>query len=287
MQSITQEFEKHLKLNEQEGKENEQEIESHAEDHEDYDDDEDEEDFSFAFDGVNFSTISADDAFDNGQIRPVYPLFNRDILLGGGVGDVEDLETLRLKDRLPNVKNVFVEAEDDGFQATTSSSTADEEIVGPYCEWSKKVVEAASPEGCKKSNSTGFSKIWRFKDFMHRSNSNGRDAFVFLSHPTPSTATPKMAPSAAAVRVRREEKAAEGVPLKKVNGDSGGVGGEAKMVKKVKKSKTAALSPHEVYMRSKTKEGDRRRSYLPYRPELVGLFTNVHGGGLTRNVHPF
>ncbi|CDP13170.1 unnamed protein product [Coffea canephora] len=283
MQSITQEFEKHLKLDEEVGKENEQEIESHGEDYEDYDDDEDEDDFSFAFDGVNFSTISAEDAFDNGQIRPVYPLFNRDILLGGGVGDGQDLETLRLKDRLPNVKNVFVEAEDDGFQATTSSSTADEEAVGPYCEWSKKVVEALTPKGCKKSSSTGFSKIWRFKDFVHRSNSNGRDAFVFLNHPTPSAA----APSAAAVSARKEEKAAEGVLLKKVDGNNGGVGVEAKKVKKVKKSKTAALSPHEVYMRSKAKEGDRRRSYLPYRPELVGLFTNVHGGGLTRNVHPF
>ena len=106
MQRITQEFEKHLKLNEDDGKENEQEIESHGED---YDDDEDEDDFSFAFNGVNFS---AEDAFDNGQIRPVYPLFNRDILLGGGVGDGQDLETLRLKDSLPYVKNVFVEAED-------------------------------------------------------------------------------------------------------------------------------------------------------------------------------
>lgn len=63
--------------------------------------------------------------------------------------------------------------------------------------------------------------------------------------------------------------------------------GKKKKVKKAKKTKTAALSPHEAYMRSKTKEGERRRSYLPYRPELVGLFTNVHGGGLTRNVHPF
>lgn len=226
MQSLTQELEKHLKLNEEDGKENEQEIESHGEDHEDYHD-EDEEDFSFAFDGVNLSTISAEDAFDNGHIKPVYPVFNRDILVGGGFGDVEDLETLRLKDRLPDVKNVFVEAEDGGFRATTSSSTADEEAVGPYCEWSKKVVEAA-PEVCKKSNSTGFSKIWRFKDFMHRSNSDGRDAFVFLNHPTPSTATSTAAPSAAAASVGREEKVAEGVLLKKVNGNSGGIGGEEK-----------------------------------------------------------
>ncbi|KAL3501183.1 hypothetical protein ACH5RR_035632 [Cinchona calisaya] len=274
---MIQDFENHLNLSEVE----EDDQESHEE--EDYDDETASEDFSFAFDGVNFSTISADDAFDNGQIKPVFPLFNRDLLFGA---DVDDLESLRLKDRLPNVKNVFVEAEEDvddttATTTTSSSSTADDDnIVGPYCEWSKKVVEAA-PAGCKKSNSTGFCKIWRFKDFMHRSNSDGRDTFVFLNNTTPSTST------STAASLKREEKVAEGVTsLKQVN-DKAGVGGEVKKVKKVTKNKTAALTPHEVYMRSKAKDCDRRRSYLPYRPELVGLFTNVNGGGLTRNVHPF
>ena len=53
------------------------------------------------------------------------------------------------------------------------------------------------------------------------------------------------------------------------------------------KGKTVSLSAHEVYMRNRgSQEVDRRRSYLPYRPELVGFFTNVNGG-LRRNVHPF
>lgn len=279
MQKITDEFENQLKLNQEDDvKENKQE--SH------------EENFSFAFDGVNFSTISAEDAFDNGQIKPVFPWFGGDRLLGGGEGsaDVEDLdlESLRLKNRLPNVKNVFVVTNDDDDEctATTSSASVDEEIVGPYCEWSKKLVVEAAPRGCKKSNSTGFSKIWRFKEFMHRSNSDGRDAFVFLNHPTPSTTTSTAAP--VVVSVKKEEKAVEGSPLKKVNENiNGGVGGEARKVEKVKKNKKASLSPHEAYMRSKAKDADRRRSYLPYRPELVGLFTNVTGGGLSRNVHPF
>ncbi|KAL3511302.1 hypothetical protein ACH5RR_030703 [Cinchona calisaya] len=289
MQRITQQLEHHLKLNEQEdhlGKENESVQESHEEsDYEDDDNDEEQvEEFSFSLDAVNCSTISAEDAFHNGQIRPFFPLFNRDLLLNGGA-DVEDLESLRLNDRLPNVKNVFVEAAEEnnnGFRAaTTSSSSADagddQGVVGPSCEWSKKVVQAAPavPEGCKKSNSTGFSKIWRFKEFMHRSNSDGRDAFVFLNNPTSSTAT-------------SPAKDEVSVSLKKVNANNGGgVAGEVKKGKKVKSSKTASLSPHEVYMRSKAKDGERRRSYLPYRPELVGLFTNVTGGGLTRNVHPF
>jgi hypothetical protein len=35
----------------------------------------------------------------------------------------------------------------------------------------------------------------------------------------------------------------------------------------------------------KGKEGDKRRSYLPYRPDLVGFMSNVKGVG--RNIHPF
>jgi len=37
------------------------------------------------------------------------------------------------------------------------------------------------------------------------------------------------------------------------------------------------------YVRSK--EGDKRRSYLPSRPDLVGFLSNVNGVG--RNLHPF
>lgn len=247
-----------------------------------YEEVDDEEDFSFAFDSDNFSSIAAEDVFYNGQIKSSFPLFNQALLLPEG----EDLESLMMKDNLPKVNRVFVAAEDGDSNAVPETSSAkgdDEDIMGPYCEWSSKVVEAASREQCKKSNSTGFSKIWRFKGFMHRSNSDGRDAFVFLNHATPSSSTTASG--------KREEKTAtttsekENFSLKKVGGN-GEVAGEVK-VKKVRKRKTAALSAHEVYMRSKAKDTARRRSYLPYRPELVGLFTNVTGGGLTRNVHPF
>ncbi|CAI9092926.1 OLC1v1028294C1 [Oldenlandia corymbosa var. corymbosa] len=272
---MIQDFENNLRLSatgEQSGEE--------SQDEEEYNSDDEEEEFSFVFDSGNFgSPISADDAFVNGQIKPVFPLFDQALLLPDG----EDLESLMVKDRLPNVNRVFIPAEDadsNGIPETSSSSKA-EDVVGPYCEWSSKVVEAA-PDRCKKSNSTGFSKIWRFKDFMHRSNSDGRDAFVFLNHSAPSGS------SSTAASGNEEKKAAKkGIfTLKKVN-ENGEVVGEAK-VKKVKKSKrTAALSAHEAYMKSKAKDSDRRRSYLPYRPELVGLFTNVNGGGLTRNVHPY
>ncbi|XP_042043483.1 uncharacterized protein LOC121788982, partial [Salvia splendens] len=122
------------------------------------------------------------------------------------------------------------------------------------------------PRGLQKSNSTGFSKIWRFKDLLGRSNSDGRDAFVFLNN--------NNAPSPAAKGEEKCEKK-EAAAVK--------VSGKAKKGGKVK---TAPLSAHEVYLKSKAKGEERRRSYLPYRPELMGFFTNVNGG-LSKNVHPF
>ncbi|XP_051116387.1 uncharacterized protein LOC127241401 [Andrographis paniculata] len=179
---------------------------------------EEEEEFSFMAAGGSSSPIAAEDAFLNGQIKPAFPLL--------AAGDFP---------MRPPVEKVFVEA--------TSSSAG---------EWSnRKAVEAGpGPEVCKKSNSTGFSKIWRFKDLLGRSNSDGRDAFVFLNQAPETSAT-------------------------------------ATATAKKKKKKTAAASAHEVYLKSKVKEEEeRRRSYLPYRPELMGFFTNVNGG-LSKNVHPF
>ncbi|THF96507.1 hypothetical protein TEA_015061 [Camellia sinensis var. sinensis] len=182
------------------------------------------------------SPISADDVFQNGQIKPIYPWFDRSILLAG---DSVDLPCR------PPVKNVFIEP-------PPPQAPAKGDLESSYCEWSGKAVEA-SPEICKKCNSTGFSKLWRFRDLLNRSNSDGRDTFVFLNG---SATSP-------------EKKSAAG--------DAKANGAGAKV--KGKKNKTASLSPHELhYVRNRAvREEDRRRSYLPYRPELVGFFTNVRG----------
>lgn len=230
---------------------------SDEEEHEHDDEEEEEEEFSFASgEGEDAAAIAADDAFSNGQIKTVFPLFDQSLLYSG---DHELQESLPMR---PPVKKVFVETKEkmSSNHPVTSSSPVNDEIAGPYCDWSSRKAVEASSEACKKSNSTGFSKIWRLKELTARSNSDGRDAFVFLngSHAPPHQPPP---PPAAA----------------KTSG---------KVVKKSGKGKTAAASAHEVYLRSKAKEEERRRSYLPYRPELLGFFTNVNGG-LTRNVHPF
>lgn len=258
---LTEEFEAKLKVKE----------ESAKIDLEEEDDDEVElvdatdEEFSFVC-GILTSPIAAEEAFDNGQIRPFFPLFNQDLLLS-------DIDFQHLKNR----DKIFIET-DDNNNNHHHPTTLNEEISGPYCEWSKKATNlnpADQGTTCKKSNSTGFSKLWRFRDFINRSNSDGRDAFVFFNNNTTTT-------SSSSNVVKKEDKVVF-EKKEKISGD-----GVVKLVtqskKKIKKSE--AVLAHEVYMKSKAKHEERRRSYLPYRPDLVGFFTNVNGG-LTRNIHPF
>ncbi|GFP88035.1 hypothetical protein PHJA_000947200 [Phtheirospermum japonicum] len=172
---------------------------------------------------------------------------------------------------MPPVNKVFVETSEE-TGPVKSSSQGNAGVCGPRCEWSdRKAVEVSppSPEICKKSNSTGFSKIWRFKDLLGRSNSDGRDTFVFLNngHAPPSSSAVEQPVTAVA---KGDEKK----------------GLKEKVKGKGKKAKTVSLSAHEVYLKSKATKEERRRSYLPYRPELMGFFTNVNGG-LSKNVHPF
>lgn len=224
-----------------------------------------EEEFSFVCLNPDSFSISAEDVFQNGQIRPIFPLFNQDILFadenGSGLKSEDGDVSLR-----PPLKKIFVE---DSPETTMLSSS---EPAGPYCEWKsgyKTVVEEISPNTCKKSNSTGFSKLWRFRDLMVRSNSNGKDAFVFLNQP-PSSST-------SSVKTEKKSEKEEKNPKVKVDG-------EIKMVKKVKSGKTKSSAHEKLYVQNRAmREGDKRRSYLPYKQ--VGFFTNVNG--LSRNVHPF
>ncbi|KAK9272210.1 hypothetical protein L1049_002581 [Liquidambar formosana] len=221
------------------------------------------------------TSVQAGEVFDDGQIRPVFPIFNRDLLLDDGHEKHESSHEVS-SIGVP-LKNLFIDERD---VPSSSSSEADElERVPPgtYCFWSPKAVEE-SRGGCKKSKSTGSSsKRWRFKDLLRRSNSDGKDAFVFL---TPSTtATP------AKKREEKSDKTEKGENLKERRNSS-----EAKATGKVKPKGVAAgekLSAHEVfYVRNRAmKEGDKRRSYLPYRQDLVGFFANMNGFG--KNFPPF
>ncbi|MQK22035.1 DUF1645 domain-containing protein, partial [Escherichia coli] len=128
---------------------------------EEEEEEEEEEEFTFVFTNPDGSPISADEAFDNGQIRPVFPVFNQDLLFADGYDFADGL-------RSP-IKKVFVQQLDKSPSSTASEASESESAAapeGPYCEWSPKTSTTA------KSNSTGFSKLWRFKDPKLRSNSD-------------------------------------------------------------------------------------------------------------------
>ncbi|XP_077242287.1 uncharacterized protein LOC143882738 [Tasmannia lanceolata] len=220
------------------------------------------DDFEFAFSRhPDTSPISADEIFSNGQIRPIFPIFNRDLLLP----DEKQPENNQASIRLP-LRKLLSEERDRPF--SSSSSSESNELVGlpadSYCVWTPRSVPP-SPARCKKSNSTGSSKRWRFRDLLHRSSSDGKETFVFLSSPAPATAS------------KKDSK----LEIPKARRNSG----ENKLAGKGKAGETA--SAHEMhYVRNRAiKEGDRRRSFLPYRQDIVGFFANVNG--LSKSLHPF
>lgn len=243
------------------------------------DEDEDDEfEFTILSRDVNASPISADEIFSEGQIKPIYPVFNRDLLFAGG----QD-EFLKLQEkeggpsiRLP-LRKLF--GEERNPSSSTSSEADDLETLpdGTYCVWTPKSA-VRSPEMAKKSNSTGSSKRWRFRDLLHRSNSDGKDTYVFLTPMAKKKDT----------KVENDEKIE--VVGKPRRNSIAAVPGEAKDAGKGKTrrfSGEGSASPHEAhYVRNRAmKESDRKKSYLPYRQDLVGFFANVNG--LNRTLRPF
>ncbi|KAB1209171.1 hypothetical protein CJ030_MR6G015597 [Morella rubra] len=219
---------------------------------------------------------SDDEVVIDGQIGPVFPIFNRDLLSDKSQRQTDgahppketeghDVQTLRVP-----LKTLFIEDRDpSSLLSTSSEEEAEDELdgvpPGTYCIWTPNNSNSAksSPSTCKKSNSTGTmssgasssssaSKRWRLLSLLRRSNSEGKDSFVFLT------------PKKVATRV---EKAEVGLKEKKAK----------------KPAKETLSSAHEAfYLRNRAmKEEDKRRTYLPYRQDLVGFWTSVGAMGKT------
>lgn len=223
-------------------------------------DDDDDFEFTIVCQDPDASTISADEIFSNGQIRPLYPIFNRDLIVEHGEDDEAKSQSTSV--RLP-LRKLLIDGRDPSSASPSPSTSSAPESDSPntipnetFCIWTPKSTPPATPDRCKKSNSTGSTKRWRFRDLLHRSSSDGKNTFVFLSTSA----------------IKRGEKTEE--PLKEKSNSSFSAG----------KGKT--VSAHELhYVRNrKMREGDRHRSYLPYRQDLVGFFANVNG--LSRSFHP-
>ncbi|KAM7471310.1 hypothetical protein LguiA_009493 [Lonicera macranthoides] len=217
---------------------------------------EDDFEFAFTFGHPDSPTISADDIFSNGQIRPIFPLFNTDLLLGNAEFEISKSSKppppqpppAKRPARLP-LRKLFIEERDTPSCSSSEADNLDGIQPETYCVWRPRIApEEDSPEKCKKSNSTGSSKRWKFRDLLHRSNSDGKDSLVFM--------TPK------------EDKEVKDTGSVKEGGSDDVTATAENHVKKIG-----------------MKEGDRRRSLIPYKQDLVGLFANV--SGLSRNIHPF
>ncbi|KAJ1384470.1 hypothetical protein SESBI_42537 [Sesbania bispinosa] len=220
-------------------------------------DDDDDSDFEFAFasTGPNISPVSADDIFYNGQIRPMYPIFDRSLLfnapapLNDAVASVQNKnnEANTRRRRLPLRKLMFEDGETTSCSSSTDESVDLEGVAeGTYCVWTPNSVSRER----KKSNSTGSgSKRWRLRNLLLRSHSEGKD---------------------------KQQPVVFQIPANKVAAKPGSGGGAS--VESDGKNKTVGLGKDHG-------EQTKRKSFLPYRPELVGLFANANG--LNRNLKPF
>ncbi|KAI3673507.1 hypothetical protein L6452_39629 [Arctium lappa] len=161
------------------------------------------EDGEFEFDVVRIqshsSPVSADEIFSNGEILPRYPLFDRSLLLDDddvpnfykidGKSDANKSKPSSPVVRVP-LRKLFSEERDSPSCSSSEADDLDGITPGTYCIWKPK---AESPERCKKSNSTGnTSKRWRFRNLLHRSNSDNnfsssKDASVVVFSPVTAT----------------------------------------------------------------------------------------------------
>lgn len=219
---------------------------------------EDQQDDDFEF--VSFQK-STDQVFfgDNTRIGPVFPVFNRDLLLHKSQPDLNDAD-----------------------EAAPSSSSASSDVdelegvpAGSYCVWMPKTTPASSPSQCKKSKSTGTSssRRWRLRDLLRRSNSEGgKDAFVLLTPALTSSSSKKQV--AAAADDNHHHHHHEKVIVTK---------GKKSFDGPRPKGPNAVSMAHELfYAKSKDKDGyNKRQSYLPYRKDLIGFFASVNAMGRT------
>lgn len=252
-------------------------------------DEEEEEEYVDEDDEFEFvSTIADLDSrlFFDGEIRQVFPVFNRSLLLNEGCDDHD--RGNEGGHAAAALKKLFIDDHDDdddaGRQASSSSSDEDEPEPEPnmnvtFCIWSPKrnnnptssASPLQSPSRCKKSNSTGSSssstpskKWFKLRDLLRRSNSDGKDSFVFLHKPKNNNNNNNNKNSS--------NSHADSSKEKKVKS------GKSKAKAKTK-AQAAAVSAHEAfYVKNRAiKQGDKKKSYLPYRQDLLGVFANYNG----------
>ncbi|KAM6594348.1 hypothetical protein CsatA_002051 [Cannabis sativa] len=234
---------------------------------EEEEEEEEESEFEFAFVATepDSSPISADEIFYNGQIKPVYPLFDQSLLEKpiSSTNDVDakkknnNVQETTRRTRRPQLRKLMVEEERETTTSSCSSSEADELDglkQGTYCVWKPKNVEV-SDERRKKCSSTGSSRRWKLRDILSRSRSVGKEGLLFA---------PSIKKLGSSKRTGKEESAA--IAAENENLKNGAVSIENDEGEKIK-----------------NKDEERKRT--TYKQDFVGFLANVNG--LSRNLHPF
>ncbi|KAH0467497.1 hypothetical protein IEQ34_004735 [Dendrobium chrysotoxum] len=238
---------------------------------------EEEEDFEFAFSIESYPgslpDTTADEIFYNGRILPVYPLFNRDLI--GGNADPTEEENLA-----EGVDQLMLEYENRGTRSGSESSSSSSSIVSVAKGMRAAPVNIApqSPDRCRKSSSTGSSasasasRRWKLRDLVvGRSRSDGKQRFVVI--PLSDD----------------KEKEKEKKTLRNINSFAKSVPAEAEKKEKSGKGKGETtkemdiVTAHRIYYGKvgsgsgqPAAAGSNRRSFLPYRQELLGgIFGNA------------
>ncbi|CAN1806127.1 hypothetical protein LINPERHAP1_LOCUS24563 [Linum perenne] len=207
-----------------------------------------EDDFEFL---KNMTTITDPNEIERGG-QLVFPLFSRNVSMHHRVDE-----------------SASIEQQQSSF-SSSSSEADDSEIMpeGSYSVWSPNMISPSSvigaspsPRRCQKSYSTGSSdpttkRRWRLRDLLRRSRSDGK---LLVNQKGVTNYEVKLGE-------KRDEKAKSSI--------------EAAY-------RGRQVSAHEIfYRKSKAlKEGEKRKSYLPYRQDIVGFFSNVNG--YSRTFTPF
>ncbi|XP_062232224.1 uncharacterized protein LOC133929475 [Phragmites australis] len=237
--------------------------------------DEGELEFEFEFpfvsrDSPAGTAAPADELFADGRIRPFYPVFRRGAVHGrDGTGESAP-GAPRIRGQLGRL--FLEESRARSSSTSTASEDGEDGLEGAppesYCLWTPGSVSSApasassSPRPPRKSGSTGSMARWRriSELVVGRSHSDGKEKFLFLPTPPHEAPRPKNKPKPACGRKASSSAASE--------------------------VDTVTAARRIAYIAKGGGGGTPRRTFLPYREELVGFFANVNGISRSHH-HPF
>ncbi|CAD6230663.1 unnamed protein product [Miscanthus lutarioriparius] len=236
---------------------------------------------------VGAGAAAADELFAGGRIRAFYPVFGRvlDEAAPAPAAPAPRASLGRLF-QLEQARTSSVASMSSSSSSTSASSSTTDTGAGAgagldgaspdsYCLWTpgSSASAASSPSRPpRKSGSTGSIPRWRRigELVVGRSHSDGREKFLFLSAPPSPARDREHSSSASEAKAKQPPKGSKAA---------------AAATAAATELDTIAAGRRVSYGSAKASTGGGRRTFLPYRQDLVGLFANVRG--LSRSHHPF